>query len=146
MAEPGKTADAQKKKRRLSEAEELALDAQTERIAALGSQWSPTREALLEVILSVQDAATAEHRERQRVGIERARACGVVLGRPKKPLPANFDEVISQIERGRLSTVAAARACGVSRETLRTWRRRYGTQEKGDYEKGGHAQQQDQSV
>ena len=57
--------------------------------------------------------------QRQREGIEAARAKGVRLGRPPKPLPDNFYEVCNEWAMGKLSTAVAAKKCGIPESTFR---------------------------
>lgn len=57
--------------------------------------------------------------QRQREGIEAARANGVRLGRPPKPLPDNFHAVCKEWTLGRISTAVAARQCGLPESTFR---------------------------
>ena len=109
----------------LSKAEERALDEEAARIAAMGSQWRPSRESLEEVLLAVKAAGDEEHRLRQAEGIASARERGVALGRPRKARPKAFPYLVSAIEGGELSRTAAAKSLGVSRETLRRWINEY---------------------
>ncbi len=60
-------------------------------------------------------------RQRQREGIEAARANGVHLGRKAMKKPENFDEVKAAWLSGKLSGREAARLLGVSHTTFRTW-------------------------
>ena len=56
---------------------------------------------------------------RQREGIEAAKARGVRLGRPPKPLPENFDEVFQEWSLGKISAVEASRKCNMPESTFR---------------------------
>ena len=66
-------------------------------------------------------------RKRQADGIAAAKLRGVKFGRPEKPLPANFRELLKQWERGEISTGDMSDLCGVSRSTLYIKRREYGS-------------------
>ena len=57
--------------------------------------------------------------QRQREGIEAARANGVRLGRPPKPLPDNFHEICKEWSVGKISATIAAKQCGISESTFR---------------------------
>lgn len=114
-----------------TEAEERALEAEAARIAGLGAGWSPTKDALREVVRAVKAAGSEEHRERQRDGIARARDRGVSLGRPRKERPSNFESIMELLEQGAITAGAAARMCGVSAETLRRWRKAWRNQKRG---------------
>lgn len=56
---------------------------------------------------------------RQREGIEAAKARGVKMGRPPKPLPDNFYEVYQEWAMGKISAIAAAKKCGMPESTFR---------------------------
>ena len=56
---------------------------------------------------------------RQREGIEAAKARGVRLGRPPKPLPENFGTVFKEWTLGKISAVEAAKKCGMPESTFR---------------------------
>ena len=55
---------------------------------------------------------------RQREGIEAAKARGVKMGRPPKPLPDNFYEVYQEWVMGKTSAIAAAKKCGMPETTF----------------------------
>lgn len=56
---------------------------------------------------------------RQKEGIAAAKARGVKMGRPLKPLPDNFQEVYQKWTMGEINTVAAAKKCGMPESTFR---------------------------
>lgn len=56
---------------------------------------------------------------RQREGIEAAKARGVKMGRPPKPLPNNFYEVYQDWAMGKISAIAVAKKCGMPESTFR---------------------------
>lgn len=105
----------------LSKGEERALRGEAARIAECGDGWTPTEEALREVVETVKEAGEKERREAQKAGISAARERGVRFGRPRKARPESFPQIVEEIERGRVTRVAAARELGVSCETLRHW-------------------------
>lgn len=55
----------------------------------------------------------------ERLEIDAAKQRGVQFGRPRKPLPENFDEVRMRWERGEITGTAAARECSLSMTTFR---------------------------
>lgn len=57
--------------------------------------------------------------ERQREGIEVAKARGVKMGRPPKALPDNFYEVYQEWVMGKISAIAAAKKCKMPESTFR---------------------------
>lgn len=58
-------------------------------------------------------------RQRQKEGIEQARARGVRFGRPKKQYLQNYGMVCSAWREGRLSCRKAAKQLGISESTFR---------------------------
>ncbi len=57
--------------------------------------------------------------QRQAEGIAAARARGVKMGRPRKPLPENFDEVYKIWKDGKISTVTASELLNMPVSTFR---------------------------
>lgn len=57
--------------------------------------------------------------QRQREGIEAAKARGVKMGRPPKPLPENFHDVYQEWAMGKISYSAAAKELGMPESTFR---------------------------
>ena len=63
--------------------------------------------------------------QRQAEGIAAAKARGVMLGRPPKPLPENFNEVYRKWKEGIMSTEEAARQVNMPLSTYRYKAKRY---------------------
>ncbi len=74
---------------------------------------------VLQVLSFVAENERADIRRRQAEGIAAAKARGVKLGRPPKPLPDNFPGVYRRWRAGKLSCTAAARECGMPLSTFR---------------------------
>ncbi len=74
---------------------------------------------VLQVLSFVAENERTNIRQRQKEGIEAARARGVRFGRPPSPLPDNFPAVLRQWREGSLSGSAAARECGMPLSTFR---------------------------
>lgn len=66
---------------------------------------------VLQILSFVAENERANIRQRQREGIDAAKARGVQFGRPKKPLPENFDEVVVRYRAGYISSREAAEEC-----------------------------------
>lgn len=76
---------------------------------------------VLQILSFVAQSERENIRARQAQGIAAARERGVRFGRPCKPLPENFETVCSRWAKGELTSVAAAKECGMP---LTTFRRR----------------------
>jgi len=59
----------------------------------------------------------------RREGMEKARDRGVAIGRPAKPRPENFSEVLAMWKAGEISRNKAAKALGVNPLTFDKWRK-----------------------
>ncbi|MDO4308148.1 MAG: recombinase family protein [Eubacteriales bacterium] len=74
---------------------------------------------VLQVLSFVAENERTNIKQRQAEGIAAAKAKGVRFGRPPKPLPENFYQVYQQWKAGKITGVAAARACGMPMSTFR---------------------------
>lgn len=63
--------------------------------------------------------------QRQAEGIKAARQKGIHLGRPSRPLPANFRSVYRRWKLGEITGAAAARECNMPLATFRYRAERY---------------------
>ena len=63
--------------------------------------------------------------QRQAEGIAAAKARGVKMGRPEKPLPANFKGVYDEWKSGEITAVDAAKKCGMPVSTFKYRAKRY---------------------
>jgi len=57
-------------------------------------------------------------RRRQAEGIAAAKVKGVKFGRPEKPLPDNFAELVKAWKRGKIKTAEILKACNMSKATF----------------------------
>jgi DNA invertase Pin-like site-specific DNA recombinase len=69
---------------------------------------------VLQVLSFVAETERKNIRQRQAEGIAAAKARGVKFGRPRKPLPDNFEEVFRKWSERKLSNREAARALNMS--------------------------------
>lgn len=74
---------------------------------------------VLQVLSFVAENESHNIRQRQAEGIAAAKARGVHLGRPRKPLPHNFQEVFNYWMKGTITGTAAAAMCKMPLSTFR---------------------------
>jgi len=72
----------------------------------------------LQVLSKAARKNSFQYRERQRQGIEQARAQGVQFGRPKVKLPGNFEGIVDAWKAGKITREEAIRQSGVSTATF----------------------------
>ena len=70
---------------------------------------------LIEVLGAIAENERKKIRARQREGIEAAKHKNVKFGRPSKPLPENWREVLAEVRCGNKKPVEAIRELGISR-------------------------------
>lgn len=73
---------------------------------------------VLQILSFVAENGRANIKKRQAQGIAAAKARGVRFGRPEKPVPKNFVDIVRQWERHEISTPEALRLCDMSRPTF----------------------------
>ena len=73
---------------------------------------------VLQILSFVAQNERESIKRRQAEGIAAARARGVRFGRPPRPVPENFDEVLEQWERRDISLDMAAKLCDLPRGTF----------------------------
>ncbi len=76
-------------------------------------------EIVLQVLSFVAENERINIRQRQTEGIAAAKARGVRFGRPPGPLPENFHQSYQQWKDGKITGVAAAKACGMPMSSFR---------------------------
>lgn len=74
---------------------------------------------VLQVLSFVAENERTNIRQRQAEGIAAAKMRGVRFGRPPSPLPENFHEIYKQWKNGKITGLAAAKACGMPMSTFR---------------------------
>ena len=70
---------------------------------------------LIEVLGDIAENERNKIRARQREGIEAAKRKNIKLGRPSKPLPDNWEQLLSEVRCGNKKPVEAMRELGISR-------------------------------
>ena len=73
---------------------------------------------VLQILSFVAQSERENIRKRQEQGIAAAKARGVKFGRPEIPVPANFSEIVSAWENGRISLEAARSQCNMAEATF----------------------------
>ena len=74
---------------------------------------------VLQVLSFVAENERTNIRQRQAEGIAAAKKRGVRFGRPPSPLQENFHEIYQQWKNGKITGLAAAKACGMPMSTFR---------------------------
>lgn len=85
---------------------------------------------VLQVLSFVAETERTNIKQRQAEGIAAAKARGVIFGRIAKPLPENFHEIYQQWKNGKITGLAAAKACGMPMSTFRYRAENYEGSEK----------------
>ena len=82
-----------------------------------GQEWiqDMVNNILIEVMSSLAEQERVMIRQRQREGIEAAKAKGKHMGRPRIPAPENWDEVYTKWAAGEITARDAMRRCGVKK-------------------------------
>ena len=83
---------------------------------------------VLQILSFVAQTERENIKTRQAQGIAAAKLRGVRFGRPQKPLPQNFFNAYQGWKQGKLTCVAAAKACGMP---LSSFRRKAELYDKG---------------
>lgn len=73
---------------------------------------------VLQILSFVAETERSNIKKRQEQGIAAAKARGVRFGRPEKPVPDNFEEIVYQWDARQISTKEALRLCDMSRATF----------------------------
>ncbi len=74
---------------------------------------------VLQVLSFVAENERTNIHQRQAEGIAAAKARGVQFGRPPKPLPENFHNIYQKWKQGKITGMAAAKACRMPLSTFR---------------------------
>lgn len=78
---------------------------------------------VLQILSYVAQAERENILQRQKEGIAAARRRGVKFGRPKKNVPAEFEQVKREWTAKKISSREAARQLGISQDTFLRWAR-----------------------
>ena len=73
---------------------------------------------VLQILSFVAQSERERIRERQRQGIAAAKARGVKFGRPRKPVPENFGDLVEEWRNKQMTLEELLKECGISETTL----------------------------
>ncbi len=73
---------------------------------------------VLQILSFVAQSERERIRERQRQGIAAAKARGVKFGRPIKPVPENFEDLVEEWRNKQMTLEELLKECGISETTL----------------------------
>ena len=85
---------------------------------------------VLQILSFVAQNERENIKKRQAQGIAAAKAKDVKFGRPESPAPENFDKIIKDWDKGKISTAEALKLCNMSESTLYRRRREYNLMHK----------------
>ena len=80
---------------------------------------------VLQILSFVAQSERENIKKRQAQGIAAAKAKGVKFGRPEAPLPENFNRIIKEWDKGKITTADALKLCNMSTSTFYRRRREY---------------------
>ena len=80
---------------------------------------------VLQILSFVAQNERENIKKRQAEGIAAAKAKGVKFGRPEAPLPENFNRIIKEWDKGKITTSDALKLCNMSTSTFYRRRREY---------------------
>ena len=80
---------------------------------------------VLQILSFVAQNERENIRKRQAQGIAAAKAKGVKFGRPETPIPEDFQRIIRDWDKGKISTAQALQLCNMSESTFYRRRREY---------------------
>lgn len=85
-----------------------------------GQEWiiEMIENIIIEVLASIAEQERETTLERQREGIEAAKAKGKHLGRPRLTVPDNWNEVIGRWKKGEISAKAAMEVTGLKKSSF----------------------------
>ena len=85
-----------------------------------GQEWvfDMVNNILIEVLGTIAEQERINIRQRQREGIDAAKAKGKHLGRPKFQKPDNWDNVVSRYKKGEITSKEAIEILGVKKSTF----------------------------
>lgn len=80
---------------------------------------------VIKAVLKNKKEEEEKRKEKIVNGIRAAQNKGIVFGRPKKKIPAQFDVIYEMYENHRISSRSAAKMLGVAQSTFLKWCNEY---------------------
>lgn len=96
------------------------LNVPTSLIDVEGQDWvmQMVSNILIEVMSSIAEEERLKNHQRQREGIDAARAKGVTFGRPTIAKPEGYEAVMEKVQSGELKSVEAMKILGVKKTSF----------------------------
>lgn len=96
------------------------LNVPTSLIDVEGQDWvmQMVSNILIEVMSSIAEEERLKNHQRQREGIDAARAKGVTFGRPTIAKPEGYEAVMEKVQAGELKSVEAMKILGVKKTSF----------------------------
>lgn len=76
---------------------------------------------VLQILSYVAETERENTRQRQKEGIAAAKLRGVKFGRPRKPIPDNFEKLKKEWQNKKISSRVAAKQLGIAQDTFLRW-------------------------
>lgn len=96
------------------------LNVPTSLIDVEGQDWvmEMVSNILIEVMSSIAEEERLKNHQRQREGIDAARAKGVTFGRPTIAKPEGYEAVMEKVDAGEITSVDAMKTLGVKKTSF----------------------------
>ncbi len=103
------------------------LNVPTSLIDVDGQDWvmEMVSNILIEVMSSIAEEERLKNHQRQREGIDAARAKGVTFGRPTIAKPEGYDIVMQKVQSGEMKSVDAMKKLGVKKTSFYKLKKMY---------------------
>lgn len=103
------------------------LNVPTSLIDVEGQDWvmQMVSNILIEVMSSIAEEERLKNHQRQREGIDAARAKGVTFGRPTIAKPEGYEAVMEMVQTGELKSVEAMKILGVKKTSFYKLKKMY---------------------
>ena len=100
------------------------------RRSADGITGESIADLVLQILSYVMQVGRANAHQRQWEGIKEAKARGIQFGRPRIPIPKEYEKVADAVRKKKISLREGGTLLGVNYTTLRNWMKDQEDQEK----------------